>query len=87
MAVEAHSNRTWFDRALRALPGGVSSPVRAFRAVGGTPRFIARARGCRFEDMDNHEYTDFVLSWGAHLEFFRLILIIFITDYIHIILI
>ena len=64
MAVEEHRNRELFDRALAALPGGVSSPVRAFRAVGGTPLFIARAEGCRFADVEGDEYTDFVLSWG-----------------------
>ena len=64
MAVEEHRNRELFDRALAALPGGVSSPVRAFRAVGGTPLFIAHAEGCRFADVEGDEYTDFVLSWG-----------------------
>jgi glutamate-1-semialdehyde 2,1-aminomutase len=47
------------------MPGGVSSPVRAFRAVGGTPRFIARGEGARIVDVDGNEYVDYVLSWGA----------------------
>ncbi len=47
------------------MPGGVSSPVRAFRAVGGTPRFIARGRGAILEDVDGNRYIDYVGSWGA----------------------
>ena len=53
-----------FDRALRALPGGVSSPVRAFKAVGGTPLFFASAKGAHVTDIDGNEYLDFVGSWG-----------------------
>jgi len=56
-----------FERALRVIPGGVNSPVRAFRAVGGTPRFIARGEGAYVEDVDGHRYVDFVQSWGALL--------------------
>jgi glutamate-1-semialdehyde 2,1-aminomutase len=55
----------WFERARRVLPGGVSSPVRAFRAVGGTPRVIRSACGCRLTDVDGREYIDYVGSWGA----------------------
>ena len=47
------------------MPGGVSSPVRAFRAVGGTPRFIRSASGARLVDADDNEYIDYVMSWGA----------------------
>jgi glutamate-1-semialdehyde 2,1-aminomutase len=47
------------------IPGGVNSPVRAFRSVGGTPRFIARGAGARVTDADGNEYIDYVLSWGA----------------------
>lgn len=50
--------------ALRLTPGGVNSPVRAFRAVGGTPRYIARASGSKIYDVDGREYVDYVLSWG-----------------------
>ena len=46
------------------MPGGVSSPVRAFKAVGGTPRFIARASGARITDIDGHTFIDYVGSWG-----------------------
>lgn len=53
-----------FDRARRVLPGGVNSPVRAFRAVGGTPPFLVRGEGCRVWDEDGREYLDFVGSWG-----------------------
>jgi glutamate-1-semialdehyde 2,1-aminomutase len=51
-------------RALTVLPGGVNSPVRAFRAVGGTPHFIVRASGARVWDVEDREYLDFVSSWG-----------------------
>ena len=54
-----------FSQAQQVMPGGVSSPVRAFRAVGGTPRFIARGEGARIVDADGSEYVDYVLSWGA----------------------
>ena len=53
-----------FDRAKRVLPGGVNSPVRAFRAVGGTPFFVARAKGSRLFDADGKSYLDYVCSWG-----------------------
>jgi glutamate-1-semialdehyde 2,1-aminomutase len=54
-----------YERAIRVIPGGVSSPVRAFRAVGGTPRFVARGAGSRLTDADNNTYLDLVNSWGA----------------------
>src|SRR5438876_3042091 len=57
-------SRTLFSRALRILPGGVDSPVRAFSAVGGRPLFIARARGARLEDVDGNTFIDYVMSWG-----------------------
>ncbi|MDS1114641.1 glutamate-1-semialdehyde 2,1-aminomutase [Gordonia westfalica] len=53
-----------FARAAEAIPGGVNSPVRAFSAVGGTPRFISSARGCRLTDADGNTYVDLVSSWG-----------------------
>ncbi|TDB91811.1 glutamate-1-semialdehyde-2,1-aminomutase [Actinomadura sp. KC216] len=53
-----------FDRATRVVPGGVNSPVRAFGAVGGTPRFMASARGPYLTDADGNEYVDLVCSWG-----------------------
>ena len=53
-----------FERAQRVIPGGVNSPVRAFRAVGGTPRFMVRAHGPYLIDADGREYVDLVASWG-----------------------
>ncbi len=57
-------SQTAITRAEQLMPGGVNSPVRAFRAVGGHPPFIARAQGARIYDIDGHEYVDFVGSWG-----------------------
>jgi glutamate-1-semialdehyde 2,1-aminomutase len=56
-----------FDRAKAVLPGGVNSPVRAFRAVGGTPFFVARGQGARLTDVDGRTYLDYVGSWGPLL--------------------
>ncbi len=53
-----------FAEALKYIPGGVNSPVRAFRAVGGTPFFVNRANGCRVWDVDGNEYIDYVGTWG-----------------------
>lgn len=53
-----------FRKALQYLPGGVNSPVRAFRAVGGNPFFVNKARGCRIWDVDGNEYVDYVGTWG-----------------------
>src|SRR3972149_3505837 len=53
-----------FDAAQKLMPGGVNSPVRAFKAVGGHPIFIDRASGCLMYDADGNEYIDYVLSWG-----------------------
>jgi len=56
-----------FERAKNILVGGVNSPVRAFRAVGGTPLVIDRAKGSRLWDVDGREYIDYVCSWGAQI--------------------
>lgn len=53
-----------FQKALRLMPGGVNSPVRAFRAVGGEPMFMAAGKGSRICDVDGHTYVDYVMSWG-----------------------
>src|SRR5262245_1381366 len=53
-----------FRRARQILPGGVDSPVRAFKAVGGSPLFIRRASGCHLEDIDGNRFIDYVMSWG-----------------------
>ncbi len=57
-------NTELFERACRVIPGGVNSPVRAFKAVGGTPRFISRAQGAHFWDAEDIRYTDYISSWG-----------------------
>src|SRR5438552_11783109 len=53
-----------FAESLRYIPGGVNSPVRAFRAVGGQPFFVNRAEGARVFDVDGNEYIDYVCTWG-----------------------
>src|SRR2546421_3119491 len=53
-----------FAKAQQLMPGGVSSPVRAFKAVGGTPLFIKEAEGCRITDIDGNTYIDYVASYG-----------------------
>ena len=58
------SNEQLFERAQRSIPGGVNSPVRAFRSVGGTPRFIERASGPYFWDAEGTRYIDYIGSWG-----------------------
>ena len=61
----AHSrNLILFERAKKLIPGGVNSPVRAFKAVGGTPRFVQRAQGAYFWDADGQRYIDYIGSWG-----------------------
>lgn len=57
----------WFDRARAVTPGGVNSPVRAFAAVGGTPRFMASGSGAWLRDVDGNEYVDLICSWGPML--------------------
>ncbi|GAB3195536.1 glutamate-1-semialdehyde 2,1-aminomutase [Nocardioides hungaricus] len=60
-------SRALFERARTVTPGGVNSPVRAFNAVGGTPRFIRSASGAWLTDVDGHEYVDLICSWGPML--------------------
>ena len=60
----ARRSEALFERARDVLPGGVNSPVRAFGAVGGTPRFITRGQGPYLEDVDGNRYVDLVCSWG-----------------------
>ncbi|MBY0465860.1 MAG: glutamate-1-semialdehyde 2,1-aminomutase [Burkholderiales bacterium] len=57
-------NQQLFDRAKNLIPGGVNSPVRAFKAVGGTPRFVQRAQGAYFWDANGKQYIDYIGSWG-----------------------
>src|SRR6266511_4069075 len=61
---DAPASQALFDRARKVTPGGVNSPVRAFRAVGGTPRFMASGRGPYLTDADGRRYVDLVCSWG-----------------------
>ena len=58
------NNLTLFERAKTVIPGGVNSPVRAFKAVGGTPRFVKRAQGAYFWDANGQKYIDYIGSWG-----------------------
>nr|BFE77306.1 hypothetical protein GCM10020092_106070 [Actinoplanes digitatis] len=62
---EAPVSQALFDRAKAIVPGGVNSPVRAFQAVGGTPRFMALGEGPWMVDADGRRYVDLVCSWGA----------------------
>jgi glutamate-1-semialdehyde 2,1-aminomutase len=64
VSTEPRTNAALFERAQRVIPGGVNSPVRAFRAVGGTPRFIARAEGAYMFDAEGQRYVDYIGSWG-----------------------
>ena len=64
MEQKIETSKKLFDLAKKHIPGGVNSPVRAFGAVGGTPRFIEKAYGDRLMDADGNEYIDYVCSWG-----------------------
>jgi glutamate-1-semialdehyde 2,1-aminomutase len=61
------SNESLFKRASEVIPGGVSSPVRAFRSVGGTPYFVASAKGATVTDVEGRTYVDYVQSYGASI--------------------
>src|SRR6478735_7873112 len=63
----AESNEALFKRANEVIPGGVNSPVRAFRSVGGTPYFVARAEGAYVWDVEGHRFLDYVQSYGASI--------------------
>jgi len=65
--MKSERSETWFARAQKTIPGGVNSPVRAFRGVGGIPRFIERGQGSRIVDTDGNSYIDYVGSWGPLL--------------------
>ena len=64
MKPNTETNEQLFARAQRVIPGGVNSPVRAFKAVGGTPRFVKRAQGAYFWDEEGRRYIDYIGSWG-----------------------
>ena len=65
--MKTSASEAWFHRAQARIPGGVNSPVRAFRGVGGVPRFIERGEGSRIFDADGNSYIDYVCSWGPLL--------------------
>src|SRR3954452_22592141 len=58
------TSKQLFERAQQSIPGGVNSPVRAFKSVGGTPLFISKAKGAYLYDADNNKYIDYISSWG-----------------------
>ena len=64
MTPDTDRNLQLFQRAQKVIPGGVNSPVRAFKAVGGTPRFVSRAKGAHFWDANDKRYIDYIGSWG-----------------------
>ncbi|MCF7802175.1 MAG: aminotransferase class III-fold pyridoxal phosphate-dependent enzyme, partial [Candidatus Marinimicrobia bacterium] len=64
MRLNLKSSEKLFARAQQTIPGGVNSPVRAFKGVGGTPPFITKGRGPYIIDADGNRYVDFVGSWG-----------------------
>ncbi len=57
-------SKSLFERAQRSIPGGVNSPVRAFKSVGGDPVFIKKASGAYLYDVDGNRYVDYIASWG-----------------------
>lgn len=65
MTAERIQSAAWYERALEVMPGGVNSPVRAFKAVGGSPPFVASASGATLTTVDGDELIDFISSWGA----------------------
>src|ERR1700737_2518139 len=67
MGEPAVTNAGLFERANRVIPGGVDSPVRAFRSVGGTPYFVARGEGAHVWDVEGRRYLDYVQSYGASI--------------------
>ena len=58
------NSKQLFERAQQSIPGGVNSPVRAFKSVGGTPVFIKSAKGAYLYDADDNQYIDYIASWG-----------------------
>ena len=63
--MKTHQSKKLFLRAQKFLPGGINSPLRSFRSVGGIPRFISLSHGSKIRDVDRNEYIDYCLSWGA----------------------
>ena len=65
--MNTEKSNSLFEEAKKFIPGGVNSPVRAFKSVGGNPVFVKRGDGSRFWDVDDNEYIDYIGSWGPHL--------------------
>jgi glutamate-1-semialdehyde 2,1-aminomutase len=65
--MNTNKSRKLFEEAKKYIPGGVNSPVRAFKSVGGDPLFIKKGKGSKFWDVDGNEYIDYIGSWGPHL--------------------
>jgi len=65
--MKTDTSKKLFEEAKKYIPGGVNSPVRAFKSVGGDPLFIKRGEGSKFWDVDGNEYIDYIGSWGPHL--------------------
>ncbi|MBE0572975.1 MAG: glutamate-1-semialdehyde 2,1-aminomutase [Ignavibacteriaceae bacterium] len=65
--MKTETSKKLFEEAKKYIPGGVNSPVRAFKSVGGDPLFIQRGEGSKFWDVDGNEYVDYIGSWGPHL--------------------
>ena len=65
--MRTEKSQALFERAIKVLPGGVNSPVRAFKSVGGTPIFISRGEGSKLYDVDGNCFIDYIGSWGPHL--------------------
>ncbi|PID82288.1 MAG: glutamate-1-semialdehyde-2,1-aminomutase [Clostridiales bacterium] len=62
--MQNNKSKTWFEKASKVMPGGVNSPVRAYRSVDLTPPFISSAKGSKIRDIDGNEYIDYVSTWG-----------------------
>ena len=65
--MKTKKSRTFFEEAKKIIPGGVNSPVRAFKSVGGNPLFIKKGKGSKIYDADGNEFIDYIGSWGPHL--------------------
>jgi len=65
--MKTDKSKKLFEEAKKYIPGGVNSPVRAFKSVGGDPLFIAKGKGSKFWDVDGNEFIDYIGSWGPHL--------------------
>ncbi len=65
--MKTEKSKQLFEEAKKYIPGGVNSPVRAFKSVGGDPLFITKGKGSKFWDEDGNEYIDYIGSWGPHL--------------------